>query len=120
MAKIIVVDDAKFMIMMLSKMLTELGHEVIGSANNGSEAYELYKKLNPDLVTMDITMPVVSGLEGLELIKEYDDTAKVIMCSAMGQQGIVIDAIQKGAVDFIVKPFNIERIKESVDRALTA
>lgn len=114
--RILVVDDASFMRTMLRRVLEDLGHEIVGEASNGAEAFERYKELKPDLVTMDITMPDVNGLEGLELIRGYDKDAKIIMCSAMGQQLMVIEAIQLGAKDFIVKPFTPDRIKDAVSR----
>lgn len=114
MKKVLIVDDAKFMQMMLTKILEKNGYKVIGYASNGLEGFEKYKELKPDIVTMDITMPEVSGLEGLGMIMDYDRSAKVVMCSAMGQQTMVIEAIQLGAKDFLVKPFNEERIVDSL------
>lgn len=116
MKKVLVVDDAKFMQTVLTRILTSNGYEVIGYASNGKEAFEKYKELNPDFVTLDITMPEVSGLEGLKMIKDYDSEAKVIMCSAMGQQSYVIESIQNGALDFVVKPFSPERIMEVLNK----
>jgi two-component system chemotaxis response regulator CheY len=118
MAKILVVDDAAFMRMMLKDILTKGGHEVIGEAANGIEAINLYEKLKPDLVTMDITMPEMEGIEALQRIKQEDPKAVVIMCSAMGQQLIVVQAIQAGARDFIVKPFQADRVLEAVKKIL--
>lgn len=117
MAKILVVDDAAFMRMMLKDMLLKLGHEVVEAAN-GVEAIEKYKADNPNLVTMDITMPEMDGITALQGIKKINPGAKVIMCSAMGQQAMVIQAIQSGALDFIVKPFNAERVTEAVTKVL--
>ena len=108
MAKILVVDDAAFMRMMLKDILIKGGHEIVGEAENGIVAVEKYKKLLPDLVTMDITMPEMEGIEALKLIKQDYPKARVIMCSAMGQQAMVVNAIQAGARDFIVKPFQAE------------
>lgn len=108
--RILVVDDAMFMRKMLGNILIKAGHTVVGEASNGSEALIKYKELHPDLVTLDITMPKVDGLKGIKLIRDYDSNAKVIMCSAMGQQAMVLEAIQSGAKDFIVKPFNQEVI----------
>ncbi len=116
--RVLITDDAIFMRTMLKDILTRIGCEIVGEAGNGKEAFEQYKKLKPDLVTLDITMPEHDGLEGLKLIMEYDKNAKCIMCSAMGQQTMVVQAIQTGAKDFIVKPFNAERIAESVNKAL--
>ena len=120
MAKILIVDDASFMRMMLKDILTKNSHEVVGEAGNGQEAADRYKELSPDLVTMDITMPEVDGIVGLKQIKEYDPDAKVLMCSAMGQQAMVIESIQGGAKDFIVKPFQAERVLEAVNKALAS
>ena len=113
---ILVVDDAVFVRKMLGDILRRNGHTVVGEASNGREALEKYKALHPDLVTMDITMNEVNGLEGIKLIRAYDDNAKVIMCSAMGQQAMVIEAIHSGAIDFIVKPFDAERVKTAISK----
>lgn len=117
MARILIVDDAHFMRMMLKDILTKAGHEVVGEAEDGKVAVERYKELMPDLVTMDITMPNVNGIEAVKLIRAYDPRARVIMCSAMGQQAMVIDAIQAGARDFIVKPFQRDRVLEAINKA---
>jgi len=117
-SRVLIVDDAAFMRMMLKNILTKAGFEVAGEAANGNEAIERYKDLLPDLVTMDITMPEMDGLQALKSIKTIDPKAKVIMASAMGQQSMVIEAIQSGAVDFIVKPFNEERVIEAIKRAI--
>ena len=113
---ILVVDDAVFMRRLLGDILVKVGHTVVAEASNGKEALEKYKQFHPDLVTMDITMPEVDGLKGLKLIMEYDKNAIVIMCSAMGQQAMVVEAIQNGSKDFIVKPFTIERVKASLSK----
>lgn len=118
MAKVLITDDAAFMRMMLKDILTKNGHEVVGEASNGQEALDQYKSLSPDLVTMDITMPDVDGIKGLQLIKEFDPNAKVVMCSAMGQQSLVIEALKYGAIDFIVKPFNAERVIDAVKKVV--
>jgi two-component system chemotaxis response regulator CheY len=118
MAKILITDDAAFMRMMLADILKKAGHEVIGEAANGLEAIDKYQKLTPDLVTMDITMPEMDGIEALKKIKEIAPQAKVIMCSAMGQQGMVLQAIQAGAKDFIVKPFQADRVLESINKVI--
>ena len=117
--RILIVDDAVFMRMKLRDILEKNGYEVAGEAQNGQEALDKYKVEKPDLVTMDITMPDVDGLDGLKMIMKADPNAKVVMCSAMGQQGMVMDAIKSGAVDFIVKPFDTERVIKSLDRALS-
>lgn len=115
---ILVVDDAAFMRTMLKNILSNNGYNVIGEGTNGQEAFNLYKELQPDLVTMDITMPEVDGIEGLKKIKAEFPNAAVIMCSAMGQQSMIISAIQNGAKDFVVKPFQEERVIEAVTKVL--
>lgn len=117
-AKILIVDDASFMRMMIKEILSKNGFEVVGEAGDGAEAVEKYKELKPDLVTMDITMPEKDGIQALKEIKEMDGDAKIIMCSAMGQQAMVIDAIQAGAKDFIVKPFQADRVLEAINKTL--
>lgn len=116
MAKILIVDDAAFMRMMLKDMIVKAGHEVVGEAQNGVEGVEKYKQLSPDIVTMDITMPEMDGLSCLKEIMKYDKDAKVIMCSAMGQQAMVLDAINSGAKDFLVKPFQAERVFDALSK----
>ena len=116
--RILIVDDAAFMRMMIKDILTKNGYEVVGEAENGAVAVERYKELQPDLVTMDITMPDMDGIAAVREIKSFDSTARIIMCSAMGQQAMVIDAIQAGAKDFIVKPFQPERVIEAVSKAI--
>ncbi|TVY08508.1 response regulator [Paenibacillus cremeus] len=118
MARIMVVDDAAFMRTMLKNMLTEFGHEVVAEAVDGDEAVRKYKQVKPDLVTMDITMPEKDGLIALQEIKAFDAEAIVIMCSAMGQQKMVVDAIRSGAKDFLVKPFHKDRVQEAVSKQL--
>src|SRR5690625_5171644 len=102
--RILIVDDAAFMRMMIKDILVKNGFDVVGEAQDGQQAVEKYKELEPDLVTMDITMPEMDGITALKQILNIHSSAKVIMCSAMGQQAMVIDAIQAGAKDFIVKP----------------
>lgn len=116
--QILIVDDAAFMRMMIKDILTKNGFEVVGEAENGLQAVEKYLDLKPDLVTMDITMPEMDGIAALKEIKAKDPAATVIMCSAMGQQAMVIDAIQAGAKDFIVKPFQADRVIEAIEKAL--
>lgn len=118
MSRILIVDDAAFMRMMLKDILEKHGYQVVGEASNGLKAIELYKKDRPDIVTMDITMPEMDGIEALKEIMSFDPNANIIMCSAMGQQGMVMDAIKSGAKDFIVKPFQAERVIESVKKVL--
>ncbi|MBS6062381.1 response regulator [Criibacterium bergeronii] len=115
---ILLVDDAAFMRMMLKDILVKAGYEVLGEAENGAKAVEKYKELNPDLVIMDITMPEMDGIEAVKEIKKNSPDATVIMCSAMGQQAMVIEAIQSGAKDFIVKPFQADRILEAVKKVI--
>ena len=115
---ILVVDDAAFMRMMIKDILTKNGYNVVGEAENGQEAVEKFAELNPDLVTMDITMPEMDGITALKKIKETSPDAKILMCSAMGQQAMVIDAIQAGAKDFIVKPFQADRVIEAIQKAM--
>ncbi|WP_249869775.1 response regulator [Oceanobacillus saliphilus] len=117
--RILIVDDAAFMRMMIKDILTKNGYEVVGEAQDGAQAIEKYKELEPDLVTMDITMPEMDGITALKEIKKFNADAKVIMCSAMGQQAMVIDAIQAGAKDFIVKPFQGDRVIEAIQKALS-
>jgi len=119
MAKnILVCDDAAFMRMMIKDILTKNGYNVAGEAENGARAVEKYNEVKPDLVLMDITMPEMDGIQALKKIKENDAGAKVIMCSAMGQQAMVIESIQAGAKDFIVKPFQADRVLEAVKKVV--
>ena len=119
MAKnILVCDDAAFMRMMIKDILTKNGYNVVGEAENGLKAVEKYNETKPDLVLMDITMPEMDGIQAVKKIKEMDPNAKIVMCSAMGQQAMVIEAIQSGAKDFIVKPFQAERVLEEVKKVV--
>ncbi len=115
--RILIVDDAAFTRRMLKDILTKNGYEVIGEAENGQIAVEKYQELHPDLVTMDIIMPQMDGISALKAIKSIDPNARIVMCSAMGQQATVIEAIRAGARDFIVKPFQPERVMEAVKKA---
>lgn len=117
MAKILVTDDAKFMRMMLSDILVKSGHSVV-EACDGKNMLDVYDSEKPDAVTLDITMPNMDGLEAIKALKAKHPNAKVIMVSAMGQQAMVIDAIQSGASDFIVKPFDANRVKEALNKVL--
>ena len=117
--RVLIVDDAAFMRMMIKDILTKNGYEVVGEAENGNQAVEKYKELQPDLVTMDITMPEKDGIEALKEIKALDSNSVIIMCSAMGQQAMVIDAIQAGAKDFIVKPFQADRVIEAISKVFS-
>ncbi|WP_078413260.1 response regulator [Priestia abyssalis] len=116
--RILIVDDAAFMRMMIKDILSKNGYEVVAEAADGMQAIEKYNEHQPDLVTMDITMPEMDGITALKEIKKINPAAKVIMCSAMGQQAMVIDAIQAGAKDFIVKPFQADRVIEAISKTL--
>ena len=119
MAKnILICEDAAFMRMMIKDILTKNGYNIAGEAENGAKAVEKYNELKPDLVLMDITMPEMDGIQALKKIKETDPNASVIMCSAMGQQAMVIESIQSGAKDFIVKPFQADRVLEAVQKVV--
>ena len=118
MARVLIVDDAAFMRMMIKDILEKNGYEVCGEAPNGLVAVELYNKEKPDIVTMDITMPDMDGIEAVKAIRASNPDAKIIMCSAMGQQSMVMDAIKAGAKDFIVKPFQADRVLEAVKKVV--
>ncbi|MBQ6788371.1 MAG: response regulator [Lachnospiraceae bacterium] len=119
MAKnVLIVDDAAFMRMMIKDILTKNGYNIAAEAENGKVAVDKYNEVKPDLVLMDITMPEMDGIQALKGIKGNDPNANVIMCSAMGQQAMVIEAIQSGAKDFIVKPFQAERVLEAVKKVI--
>jgi two-component system chemotaxis response regulator CheY len=118
MARVLIVDDAAFMRMMIKDILEKNGYEIVGEANNGIKAVEIFKKENPDVITMDITMPDMDGIEAVKAIRQIDPNAKVIMCSAMGQQTMVMDAIRAGARDFIVKPFQADRVLEAIKKVV--
>ena len=118
MARVLVVDDAAFMRKMVTDVLTEGGHEVIGEAGDGIEAIDRWTELRPDLTTLDITMPEKDGLAALRDIMSIDPCAKVIMCSALGQERKVLESIRLGAKDFVVKPFQAARVLDAVSKAL--
>jgi two-component system chemotaxis response regulator CheY len=117
--RILIVDDAAFMRMMIKDILSKNGYQVVGEAENGAIAVDKWKELRPDLTTMDITMPEMDGINAVRAIRQVDSSARIVMCSAMGQQAMVIDAIQAGAKDFIVKPFQPDRVLEAVRKALS-
>jgi two-component system chemotaxis response regulator CheY len=119
MSKIMIVDDAQFMRVRLAKLLTEHGHEVI-EAENGDQAVRVYQSANPDVVLMDITMPDKDGLEALTEIRGFDPQAKVIMLTALGQEPIVVRAVQSGAKDYILKPFDADRVLRALQKVLGA
>ena len=116
--RVLVCDDAIFMRTMISDILSGAGYEVVGEAETGLQAIERYKELKPDLVTMDIVMPDMGGIDAVREIVKGDPNAKILMCSAMGQQALVVEAIQAGAKDFVVKPFQPSRVLEAVQRVL--
>lgn len=118
MYKILIVDDAGFMRKMVQTHLSKAGYTDFLEGEDGARAVEIYKESRPDLVIMDITMPNLNGIEALRQIKQYDSDAKIVMCSAMGQEAMVMEAIKLGALDFIVKPFKAERIVQTVNKVL--
>ncbi|ETI67704.1 response regulator [Neobacillus vireti] len=120
MARVLIVDDAAFMRMMLKDILIKNGLEVVGEAVNGADAIEKYRELQPDVVTMDITMPEMDGITSVKQIRALYPQAKIIMCSAMGQQPMVLEAIQAGAKDFIVKPFQADRVIDSINKVIAS
>lgn len=117
MAKILIVDDAEFLRLRISKMLVSSGHQVI-EADNGAKAVTTYKSDKPDAVLMDITMPEMDGLAALKEIRSADPNARVVMLTALGQESVVIEAIKNGAKDFVVKPFQPDRVLAAIDKAL--
>jgi len=116
--RILIVDDAAFMRMMIKNIVSKNGYEVVAEAGNGQEAVELYKQHKPDLVTMDITMPDMNGIEGVKAICSVDPGANIIMCSAMSQQHLVLEAVQAGAKNYIVKPFKPEQLLQTIEEVL--
>ncbi|RKZ06102.1 two-component system response regulator [bacterium] len=116
--RVLVVDDAIFMRRMISEILEENGMEIVGEADTGAAAIKLYRELTPDLVTMDIIMPEMNGIDAVKEIIEMDSQARIVMCSALGQQALVQEAISAGAKDFLIKPFNPSRVVEVVNKVL--
>ncbi len=119
-ARVLIVDDALFMRTMLRNIFVESGFEVVGEAGNGSEAVERFRQLAPDLTTMDIVMPEKNGIEALKQIVALDPKARVVMCSALGQESLIIEALDAGARDFIVKPFKPAKVVEVAQKVLAA
>jgi two-component system chemotaxis response regulator CheY len=118
MARVLVVDDAAFMRKMVTDALSGGGHEIVGEAANGAEAVQRFQELRPDVMTLDITMPEKDGLTALREIIAVDPGAKVVMCSALGQESKVLESIKLGAKDFVVKPFQADRVLSAIDKAL--
>jgi Response regulator containing CheY-like receiver domain and AraC-type DNA-binding domain len=118
MARVLIVDDAAFMRKMLGDVLAKGGHEVIGEGANGAEAITQYQSLRPDIMTLDITMPEKDGLAALREILTIEPGAKIVMCSALGQESKVLEAIKSGAKDFVVKPFQPDRVLDAIGKAL--
>jgi two-component system chemotaxis response regulator CheY len=119
MARVLIVDDAAFMRKMLGDVLAKGGHEVIGEGANGTEAITQYQALRPDIMTLDITMPEKDGLAALREILTLEPSAKIVMCSALGQESKVLEAIKSGAKDFVVKPFQPDRVLDAIGKALS-
>ena len=117
-ARVLIVDDAIFMRSMLKDIMVRHGYEVVGEAENGKEACEKYKELNPDLTTMDIVMPQMNGIEAVKEILKHDENAKIVMCSALGQEALVTESIEAGAKDFIVKPFSPDKVVKIVSQVV--
>ena len=120
MAKVLVVDDSKTSRRILKGILEECGYEIAGEAENGEEGYLQYKALKPDLVTMDITMPKMDGIECLKVIKHFDAGAKIIMVTAAGQKDKMLEAVKNGAAEFITKPFEKTDIAKALERTTQA
>ncbi len=116
--RVLITDDALFMRVTLKNILTKGGYEIAGEACNGKESVELYQKTRPDLVTMDITMPEMDGITALKEIRKHDPNATIIMCTAMGQKQMVMEAVSAGAKDFIVKPFQPEKVLEAIEKLI--
>ena len=115
---VLIADDLKFIKLVLRELVEKAGFRVVGEASNGEEAVELYQEKRPDVVLMDITMPKMDGLAALKQILKFDPQAKIIMCSALGQQSLIVQALQLGAKDFIVKPFRDERVVAAIKKIL--
>ncbi|HZO86732.1 MAG TPA: response regulator [Chthonomonadaceae bacterium] len=116
--RVLITDDALFMRITLKNILTKGGYEVVGEAANGKESVDLYLQIKPDLVTMDITMPEMDGITAVREIKKRDPSANIIMCTAMGQKNMVMEAVAAGAKDFIVKPFQPDKVLEAVQKLI--
>ncbi|MPL81512.1 Chemotaxis protein CheY [bioreactor metagenome] len=119
MAKILVCDDSAFMRMMLKKILVEHGHEVVAEAGDGRQAVQLYRQFQPDLITMDITMPKMDGIEAVTIIHDENPLVRIIMVTAIGQRAVITEALKAGASDFIVKPFDASQVLVTIEKVLT-
>ncbi len=119
MARILICDDARFMRLMLSRIITKMGHEVVGEASNGEEAVKLYHQLRPDIITLDVVMPKMDGLNALRKILALDPNAKVLMVTAIGNQTMVLNAMRLGAREYVVKPFRIGEVVRALNKLLT-
>jgi two-component system chemotaxis response regulator CheY len=119
-ARVLIVDDALFMRNMLRNIFSESGFDIVGEAQNGNEAIEMYQQLKPDLVTMDIVMPEKNGIEALKQIMSVDSGAKIVICSALGQETLIMEALEAGARDFIVKPFKPPKVIEVAQKVLSS
>lgn len=117
-ARIVLADDLSFMRMVQKEILEEKGYEIAGEASDGIEAVERYMTLKPEVIILDITMPNMNGLDAMHKIFDFDKSAKIIICSALGQQQLIVEAIKAGVKDFIVKPFKPERILSAIEKAL--
>lgn len=120
MVNILIADDAKFMRMMLKRILEAEGHKIVGEASSGEEVISLYAKLRPDLVTMDIVMPEPNGIDSVRKIREFDPHAKIVMVTALGQEAMVVEALKVGASDFVIKPFKAGKVIQAIDKVLGA
>lgn len=120
MSKILICDDSAFMRMMIKKLLTDIGHEIVAEAADGKQAVQLYRQFKPDLVTMDITMPVMDGIQAVKHIHEDDPVARIVMVTAIGQRSIISDALKAGASGFIIKPFDPGQVEETIKKVLDA
>ena len=118
MSRILVCDDSAFMRMMLKKLLAEKGHDIVAEAGDGKQAIQLYRQHKPDLVTMDITMPIMDGIEAVRHIHNEDPLARIVMVTAIGQRGVITEAIKAGASSFIIKPFDPDQIEETINKVL--
>lgn len=118
MSRILVCDDSAFMRMMLKKLLTDKGHEIVAEAGDGKHAVQLYRQHKPDLITMDITMPIMDGIEAVKHIHEDDPLARIVMVTAIGQRSVITDAIKAGASSFIIKPFDPQQVEDTINKVL--